>query len=171
MTTQQQRFDPDDLAMNALIIYNNFLSAKKISTALEHSARNTDFAVRWNIMPWRVDLLKFTSVAEEALTEALGAHLIVFAGLNAQWLPFWLQGWLEHWVKCRRIENAALAVFGGEQASQLSPFATLDVQNFAKRHGLSIIFNDSGVEAEVRAGYGGGIHTPPSGWRKPAIAV
>src|SRR5277367_1867006 len=98
---------PQDSTMKALVIYEDFACAEKANTALQHSAQNADVKVQWHIRPWRVDMLKFPPTAEEALTEALDAHLIVFVCRGVQSLPFWLQDWLEHWAKCRQIEDAA----------------------------------------------------------------
>src|SRR5580692_4901818 len=97
-------------SMKALIIYDNLSSFAKANAALQHSAQNADVNVLWSIRPWRVDMLKFPPTADEALTEAIDAHLIVFAGRCVQSLPFWLQDWLEQWAKYRRVEDAALGV-------------------------------------------------------------
>src|SRR5271154_5243666 len=129
--------------MKALVIYDDFVCAEKANAALQHSAQNANVRVQWNIRPWRVDMLKFPPTAEEALTEAMDAHLIVFVGRRAQSLPFWLQDWLEHWVKCRQINDAALAVIGAGNAGGMS--SQSDLSQFAKRHGLSLIFDDLGV--------------------------
>ena len=129
--------------MKALIIYDDFASAAKANAALQHSAQNVDLAVQWSISPWRVDILKFPPTAEKALTDAADAHLIVFAGRISQSLPFWLEHWLEHWAKCRQIEDAALAVYckGSTDAPPIP--ATLELSQFATRHGLNFIFDDN----------------------------
>lgn len=129
--------------MKALIIYDNFFSAAKANTALQHSEQNADLVVQWSIRPWRVDMLKFPPTAEEALTEALDAHLIVFAGRIARSLPFWLQDWLEHWAKCRQIKDAALAVIGMEIEEPLSAAAKSDLSQFARRHDMNLLFNNN----------------------------
>src|SRR5271170_8072661 len=121
--------------MKALVIYDDFVCAEKANAALQHSAQNANVRVQWNIRPWRVDMLKFPPTAEEALTEALDAHLIVFAGRRAQSLPFWLQRWLEHWAKCRQIHDAALAVFGDAEADILPASASLELAEFAEKRG------------------------------------
>src|SRR5882757_4043633 len=113
MTKLNQPDQPQDPTMKALIIYDDFDSAFKANATLQHSAQKADCAVQWNIRPWRVDLLKFPPTADEALTEALDAHLIVFAGHSAQSFPVWLERWLEQWAKYRRIKDALLAVVGG----------------------------------------------------------
>jgi hypothetical protein len=129
--------------MKALVIYDVFVCAEKANAALQHSAQNANVRVQWNIRPWRVDMLKFPPTAEEALTEAMDAHLIVFVGRRAQSLSFWLQDWLEHWAKCRQIKDAALAVIGAGNAEVMS--SQSDLSKFAKLHGLSVIFDGRGV--------------------------
>src|SRR5882672_6063426 len=115
---------PQDPTMKALIIYDDFDSAFKANATLQHSAQKADCAVQWNIRPWRVDLLKFPPTADEALTEALDAHLIVFAGHSAQSLPFWLERWLEQWAKLRRVKDAALAVVSAGNSAAISSVST-----------------------------------------------
>src|SRR5271169_4058538 len=110
MTKLNQFKQTQNSTMKALIIYDDFCSAFKANATLLHSAYKADFAVQWNIRPWRVDMLKFPPTADEALTEALDAHLIVFAGQCGQSFPFWLERWVEQWAKHRRVKNAALAV-------------------------------------------------------------
>jgi hypothetical protein len=134
---------PQVSSMNAFVIYADLSSFARANNALQHSAQNTDFAVRWNISPWRVDMLKFPPTAEDALTEAIDAHLIVFAGRSAQSLPFWLQDWLERWAKYRRVEDAALAVIGTGTKEALT--SQSDLSQFAERYGLSVIFRDRDV--------------------------
>jgi hypothetical protein len=88
-------------------------------------------------------MLKFPPTAGEALTEALDAHLIVFAGRSAQSLPFWLERWLKQWAKYRRIKDAALAVVSAGSSEALSSAsAKPDLSQFARRHDLSVIFDD-----------------------------
>jgi hypothetical protein len=131
--------------MKALIIYDEFASAAKAKAALQHSTRDAGFSVHWTIMPWPVEMLKFPPTAQEALTEAIKAHLIVFTGRTSQSLPFWLLNWLEQWVGQRRIEDAALAVMGGEDAKVLSSAEKPDLSKFADRHNLSVIFHHQGT--------------------------
>jgi hypothetical protein len=129
--------------MKALIIYDDFHSAIKANASLQYSAHKADLAVQWDIHPWRVDMLKFPPTADEALTEGLDAHLIVFAGHSAQSLPFWLERWLEQWAKHRRVKDAALAVIGAGSSEALSSAsAKPDLSQFARRHDLNIIFDD-----------------------------
>jgi len=129
--------------MKALIIYDDFYSAVKANASLQHSAHNADLSVQWNIRPWRVNILKFPPTSDEALTEALDAHLIVFAGHSAQSLTFWLERWLEQWAKYRRIKDAALAVVNAGSPRTFSlASARPDLTHFARRHDLNVIFDD-----------------------------
>ena len=131
--------------MKAVIIYNDFISAARANTALQQSVENADCAVQWNIIPWRMDMLKFPPTAGEALADAIDAHLIVFVGGCAESLPFWLQDWLEQWAKCRLIDDVALAVVRDESADTglIAPGTRLS--HFARRHGLNLIFDDNNL--------------------------
>jgi hypothetical protein len=136
--------------MKALIIYDDFGSAAKANATLQQSAQHVNFAVQWSIIPWRVGMLKFPPTAEQALIDAVDAHLIVFAGRIAQSFPFWLQHWLELWAKCREVEDAALAVFGVGNAAPISSLGAPNLEGFARSHGLSFIFHNNGEEEEGR---------------------
>ena len=139
------KLDKSDTAeystMKAFIIYQDFASAAKANAALQRSAEHSDVHVQWNIRPWRVDLLKFLPTASEALADATDAHLIVFAGCCTQSISHCMQDWLERWAGRRQVQTAALAVLGIGDGGQLSPVAP-DLSQFAKRHGLSVIFDD-----------------------------
>ncbi len=149
--SKRTKLNSHNLPVKALIIYQDFASAAKANAILQHSTQNSDACVNWNIRPWRVDMLKFPSTAEEALGDAAEAHLIVFVGRFVGSLPFWLQHWLEHWAKCRQIQTAALAVLRGENGDALSAPATQQLSQFAKQHGLSFIVDDSlTVEAAAK---------------------
>jgi hypothetical protein len=128
--------------MKAFIIYDDYATTLRVNATLRHSTRYSDVSVQWNITLWRVDMLKCPPAAETALTEAMDTHLIVFVGRCAQSLPSWLGHWLEHWAKCRQIEDVALAVYceGGPDA--LSSPTSLELSQFALRHGLEVVFDD-----------------------------
>jgi hypothetical protein len=130
-----------DSTMKTLIIYQDFAFAVKANAALQHAAQYSDIRVQWNIRPWRVDLLKFPLAAEEALADALDAHLIVFGSRCAHSFPFWLENWLEQWAKCRQIKDVALAVIHEDSADPLPALATTGLSYFATRHGLNFIFD------------------------------
>src|SRR5271170_7327872 len=114
----------------------------KANVALQHSAWNAGFAVQWNVNPWQIDMLKFSPTAEDALTDALDAHLIVIASSSAKSSTFWFQSWVEHWAKCRQINGAALALLGGGSSDGLAASAIARFSSLAQHHGLSLIFDD-----------------------------
>jgi hypothetical protein len=128
--------------MKAFIIYKDFASALKANAVLQSAAQPPDFRVQWDIRPWRVDMLKFPPIAEEALADAVDAHLILFAGRCVQSVPFWLQDWLENWARHRHTGDAALAVMGEGNVDALSESAARELSQFARQHGLSFIVGD-----------------------------
>ena len=141
---------PDDSCMKAIIIYDNFAFAAKADTMLQRASDQADAAIRWNIRSWRMDSLNIARNADEALSDAADAHLIVFAGHRAQSIPAWLLDWLERWVACRHIKDAAFAVIGGSNGESLSIPATPGLSTFAKRHGLSFITDDGFIASEEK---------------------
>jgi hypothetical protein len=145
MSKVNKHYAPHVSSMKALIIYDNLSSFMKANAALQHSAQNAGVNVLWSIRPWRVDMLKFPPTADEALTEAIDAYLIIFAGRCVQSLPFWLKDWLEQWAKYRRVEDAALAVIGAGKAEVPSSVEKSDLSECARQHGLRVLFDDRGV--------------------------
>ncbi|MGC9941221.1 MAG: hypothetical protein ABSE48_05260 [Verrucomicrobiota bacterium] len=131
--------------MKALIIYQDFASAAKANSALQHAAQCQDVRVQWDVRPWRMDMLQFPPTATDALEDALDAHLIVIAGGCARSCSQWLQDWLEQWATCRQIEASALAVIGAGSTDKFWPRTGANLSEFAKRHGLSVIYDDRGT--------------------------
>jgi len=131
--------------MNAVIIYDEFDYAAKANAMLERAAHRMDETTHWSIKPWRVDMLKLPPAAEAALAEAAEAHLIVLAVRQVQSLLPWLVDWLERWATCRQVQEAALAVWDGENAATRSARATPELSQFAGHHGLSLIFDDNAL--------------------------
>jgi hypothetical protein len=129
----------NDTSMIALIIYDDFAFAAKANAALQRAAHQADTIVEWSVKPWRMDALRLPPAADEALTEAVNAHLIVFAGQRAEALPFWLETWLERWAANRQIEDAILALMSGGNGATLSPKLSPLLTRFAARHGLNFI--------------------------------
>ena len=129
-------------AMNGLIIYDDFTFAARANATLQRSAHYLDMSIKWNVRPWRLNMLKFPPTAEEALNEAIDAHLIVLAGVTAKPLPAWLNDWLEHWAKCRRIDGAALAIIDDGSKHTSSPSTLSEMSRFAERRGLGFIVSE-----------------------------
>jgi hypothetical protein len=130
--------------MKALIVYDDFTSAVRAKAILQRVASDPKETVRWNVSPWRMDMLKLSITADTALADALDARLIVLALCNARSLPNWLVGWLDRWALLRHIPEAALALLDDGSADALCPSTAPELSRFAGRHGLSFIFDDCG---------------------------
>ena len=132
-----------EATINAVIIYDRFEFAAKAKAMLERAVHGTGEATHWSIKPWRVDMLKLRPAAEAAMAEAAEAHLIVLALRQVQSFFPRLADWLERWATCRQVQEAALAVWGSENADTHPVRATPELSHFAGRHGLSLLFDDS----------------------------
>jgi hypothetical protein len=128
--------------MKALIIYDKPASAAKASATLQSVAHRAEVRFEWNIKPWSVDVLSLASPADEALTEAADADLIVLTGRRAYSLPTWLEDWLECWATRRQIGDAALAAIHDRTDGKLSAPLLHKLSGFAARHYLSFIVNN-----------------------------
>jgi hypothetical protein len=131
--------------MNAVIIYDLFDFAVAANALLSRAAHRADETTRWSVMPWRVDILKLPPAAEVALAEALGADLILLPIRLVQSIPAWVVDWLEKWARCRRVQDAAVAVWAGGTADTLSAPASPELSRFAEHHGLSLIFDNNAL--------------------------
>jgi hypothetical protein len=132
-----------DTSMNAVIIYDKVDFAPAANVMLESAARRTDEPVHWSVKPWRVDMLELAPAAEAALAEAAEAHLIVLTVREVQSLPPRLMDWLERWATHRQVSEAALAVWDGGRADTPLAQATPELLQFARHHGLSLIFDNN----------------------------
>jgi len=154
--TMIQDRDVFDATMNAVIIYDRFDSAAKANARLERAAHRTDETTLWSVKAWRVDLLKLPPAADVALAEAAEAHLIVLAVGQVQSLPPWLVEWLERWATGRQVHEAALAVWDGGNADTRSARGTPELSQFARHHGLSLIFDDDALYEDKSSILGSG---------------
>ena len=131
--------------MKALIVYDDATCAATTNAILHQAADRADISVKWDIRPWRLNMLRFPPTAEEAMSDAADAHLIVFAIRNTRSLPTWLMNWLERWAVLRQSPGAALAIIGCETAE-----ASVAMRQFARRFGLSFI--GEGQEPQLGVG-------------------
>jgi hypothetical protein len=106
-----------ELTLKAAVIYDDFDFAARTAALLERAAIRSAEAMKWDVKPWRLDLLKPSSLAEAALDETLDADLIVVALCKAHRLPDELLEWLEHWAAHRQIVDAAVLVLGPEETA------------------------------------------------------
>ena len=121
--------------MKALIVYDDATCAATTNAILHRAARRADISVKWDIRPWRLNMLRFTPTAEAVMSDAADAHLIVFAIHKARSLPAWLMKWLERWALLCQTPGAALAIIGCGTAE-----VSVEMRQFARRFGLSFIW-------------------------------
>ena len=106
-----------EMTLKATVIYDDFDFATRAAALLERVAIRVHEAVTWDVKPWRLDVLKQSSLAEVAEVEAADADLLVVALSKTQSPPLELTVWLERWAAHRQIEDAAvLALFPDELA-------------------------------------------------------
>ena len=124
-----------ELTMKAAIIYDDFDFAGRTAALLERAAVRSDEAMKWDVKPWRLELLKPSSLAAAALDETVDADLIVVALCKTHLLPDELMGWLEHWAAHRQVGDAAMMVLCPEEtAGPMSSWNRL--KEFAEWRGL-----------------------------------
>jgi hypothetical protein len=125
--------------MKALIIYDNFADAAKARASFQRATHRANVNAHCDIKPWRVDVLRVPSAANEALMEAADADLILFAGSRAYSLPAWLEEWLDCWVTRREVEDVALGAIRDGAGEDVAALEAPKLSRFAERHGLSFI--------------------------------
>jgi hypothetical protein len=149
--------------MKALIIYDDFASAVRASTALRQAAHRPKVRANWNLRPWRADILRFTPAADEALNDAVDADVIMLAGRPVYALPPWLRQWLEYWGSRRKAEDCALVVVRDETEGKGSA-PNPELSLFAQRHGLDfIVENDTSSDDEILSSV---LTLPEDDWMK-----
>ena len=99
--------------MKALIIYQNFASAMKANAALQNLRLHGETRVGWEVVPVRMEMLKFPPTTTEALLATVDVHLVLFIGSFSQSLPYWVLDWLQRWAAVRRVKDAVVALNAG----------------------------------------------------------
>lgn len=129
---EKQLLEP---TLKAAIIYDDFDFAARTAALLERAAMRSDEAIEWDVKPWRLDLLKPSSLADAALAETADTDLIVVALRKTHLLPNALLDWLDRWAERRQIRDAALMVLCPEEnAGPRSSWSRL--KEFAAWRGL-----------------------------------
>jgi hypothetical protein len=131
----------EQLTMKALIIYDDFELAGRANAMLQRTADQTGLKVKWDVKPWRSDTLKLPVLGDQALREAMDAHLIVIAICQAKPVLGSVMQWLEKWAAQRQIPDAALALLGEEKNDVYSAAAMTEFAHFASEHHLSFIMD------------------------------
>jgi hypothetical protein len=68
-----------EMTLKAAVIYDDFDFAARAAALLERVTIRADEAMKWDVKPWRLDVLKTSSLANAALGETADADLM--------WLP------------------------------------------------------------------------------------
>jgi hypothetical protein len=110
-----------EMTLKAAIIYDDFDFAARAAALLERVAIRADEAMRWDVKPWRLDVLQEPSLADDALGETTDADLIVVALRKAPLQPDELTGWLVSWAMKRQTVDAAMMVFCPEGNAASTP--------------------------------------------------
>jgi hypothetical protein len=127
-----------EMTLKAAVIYDDFDFAARAAALLERVAIRADEAMKWDVKPWRLDVLKSSALANAALGETTDADLIVVALRKTPSLPDELIGWLESWAMKRQTEDAAMMVLCPDENAASTPLWR-ELKEFAERHGLPFL--------------------------------
>lgn len=126
-----------DTVLKAVIIYDDFDAATRATALLERVALRTEEGMKWDIKPWRIDVLKQPALAALTVAVAANADLVMLALRPMHAVPAELVDWLDNWAKHRRIEDAAVLVLPAGETE--APAAWNQVMALAERHGLIVL--------------------------------
>lgn len=126
------------MTLKAAVIYDDFDFAARAAALLERVAIRADEAMKWDVKPWRLDVLKEPSLADTAIGETTDADLIVVALRKTPSLPDELMGWLESWAMKRQTEDTAMMVFCPEENAASTPLWR-ELKGFAEWHSLPFL--------------------------------
>jgi hypothetical protein len=127
-----------ELTLKTAVIYDDFDFAARAAALLDRVAIRADEAMKWDVKPWRLDVLKEPSLADAALGETTDADLIVVALRKPPSLPDELMGWLERWAMKRQTVDAAMMVFCPEE-NAASTQLWHSLKEFAEWHSLPFL--------------------------------
>ena len=127
-----------EMTLKAAVIYDDFDFAARATAQLERVAIRADEAMKWDVKPWRLDVLQEPSLADVALDETADADLIVVALRKTHSPPDELRGWLERWAMKRQTEDAAIIMFCPEENAASTPLWR-ELKEFAEWHSLPFL--------------------------------
>ena len=127
-----------EMTLKATVIYDDFEFATRATALLERAAVRVHEAIKWDVKPWRLDLLKQSSLAVAARAEAADADLLVFALSQTRSLPPELTVWLEDWGVHRQIEDTAIIVLSPAERDAATPLWH-ELKQFAGQQGLAFL--------------------------------
>ncbi|HXF11433.1 MAG TPA: hypothetical protein VN625_11660, partial [Desulfuromonadaceae bacterium] len=67
------------MALKAVIIFDNIALAARAITSLENAATSADETVKWDIKSWQADVLKRPDLIGVTVAAAIDADLVVLA--------------------------------------------------------------------------------------------
>jgi hypothetical protein len=129
-----------DMVFKAVIIYDDFDSATRAIALLERVALRADEAIKWDIKPWRLDVLKQPTLAALTVAVAANADLIVLALNRIYSTPVELLDWLKNWAEHRRIEDAAVLALSADK-SHMQSTCWNEIKAFTEERDLTFIDN------------------------------
>jgi hypothetical protein len=68
--------------MKAIVIYDDPAIATKAITALQRATHHQNATVKWNLRPWRIDMLKLPPTADHALIDGADAVALITPGAS-----------------------------------------------------------------------------------------
>ena len=154
--------NPSATVLKAVIIYDDFDSATRATALLERVARRADEAIKWDLKPWKFEVLKQPTLAALTVAVAANADLIVLALGRKDATRAELLDWLKNWAESRRIADAAvLALPSDDPPTPPAPWEELEA--FAEAQGLMFL-DQNGV------GHGGNQACFGGHWRRRSVA-
>jgi hypothetical protein len=136
MTTHEKI--PSAAVLKAVIIYDDFDAATHATMLLERVALRAGEPIKWDIKPWRCDVLKQPDLAALTVAVAANADLIVLALHRVPVPPVGLLNWLNDWAAHRRIKDAAVLMLHGDTGNQTSS-AWGEIKAFVEGHNLTFL--------------------------------
>ena len=127
-----------EMTLKATVIYDDFDFATRAAALLERVAVRVHEVIKWDVKPWRLDVLKEASLAGAAREEAADADLLVFALSQTQSLTPELTVWLEDWGAGRQIRDTAIMILSPRERAAATPLWH-ELNRFAGRQGLAFL--------------------------------
>jgi hypothetical protein len=123
--------------MKATVFYDEIASALGTGNFLQRIGQKRHIKDNWEMHLWHSGVLRFPSVADEALKKGMDADIIVFAGCRANLLRPWMIRWLERWISVRLTEHAVLAFVDGQFTDICPQMNEFELSEFVSRHNIS----------------------------------
>jgi hypothetical protein len=140
-------------ALKAVIIYDDFKLAARANSLLEHIRARSASAedVRWEVGPWRLQVLQHPNFAADALVEAADADLILLALGGGDRVQEDVLAWLEIWALRRNHPDAAVMFFCPDDGVATTRLVS-ELKWFTVRQGLTFLDSHVGwAPGPVRA--------------------